>query len=156
MADIKPFWWFVGGLCLLYIFALIVKPTGYRPYPGPAPYAPFGPGGTRHLLGPGGVRRLYEGFESTPVFKMFGVKWCPHCQTAKPEFLKLGSTVTIGGQSVSVQYIDPEEDRAAVTGYEVDGYPTFYLDTGSQKMKYSGPRNEAGFRQFLQETIGGA
>jgi hypothetical protein len=154
--DIKPFWYFVGGVCLLYIFALLVKPTGgYRPYPGPEP-APIGPGG-EHRLGPGGQHRLYgiEGFADggSATFTMFGVDWCPHCVSAKPVFQSLGSTSTIAGKPVSFRYVNPEKDRAAAAGYEIDGYPTFYLEQAGQKMKYQGPRTKDGMLQFLQSSL---
>ena len=95
--DVAPYWWFIGGMVLLLAFFLIIRPRGFRPYPGPRPYPVPGGG----LLGPGGPRRLLgaEGFAgATPRFTMFGVKWCPHCVSAKPVFESMGPTTTIDGQ----------------------------------------------------------
>jgi glutaredoxin len=154
MANIKPFWWILAGLVLLYLFLLVVLPRGggMRPYPGPRPY-PFPGGG---LLGPGGVqRRFYEGFAGAPAatMTMFGVDWCPHCVSAKPIFESLGSTMTIGGQDVVLRVINPEKDKSAAAGYELDGYPTFYFEKAGQRQKYSGPRTKDGFLQFLQQQM---
>jgi thiol-disulfide isomerase/thioredoxin len=153
--DIAPYWWFIGGMVLLLVFFLIIRPRGFRPYPGPRPY-PFPGGG---LLGPGGTRRLLgaEGFAGAITrFTMFGTDWCPHCTAAKPIFESMGSTTTIAGQEVALRVVNPEKDKAAATGFEIDGYPTFYLEKDGQKIKYSGPRSVDGFRQFLQQQLGGS
>lgn len=149
MTDIKPYWFIIAGLILLYIFTLIVMPRRHHrlhPY-APSAYPWLGPGGTRHLLG--GI----EGFDTGAKFYMFGVDWCPHCVAAKPIFEGLGSTLTIGGKSVALQYVNPEKDAQAAAGFEIEGYPTFYLEKDGQKMKYSGPRTADGFRQFLQQNL---
>jgi thiol-disulfide isomerase/thioredoxin len=152
--DVKPFWFFIAGMLVLYLFALIVVPRErsgrHRGHYRPAP---------QHLLGPGGTRRYYEpfdsveGFDTGSKFFMFGVDWCPHCRSAKPEFQALGTTKTIGGHPVAMQYVDPEKEPEAAKGYEISGYPTFYLMHQGQKHRYQGPRTKAGFEQFLSETL---
>lgn len=145
----RPFWFLVAGMVLLYIFALVALPahrrrhaTGYRPHP-----QGILPGETRHML--------YEGFADTPVpvFYMFGVSWCPHCVSAKPEFEALASIPTIS-EKVQIRYVDAEAEKAATQGFEIQGYPTFYLVNGSQKIKYSGSRDQAGFVSFLKQQLG--
>jgi thiol-disulfide isomerase/thioredoxin len=150
-ADIKPFWFFIAGLALLYIFALIVMPRrgrhgGWHPYPGPAPYP------QQHLLGPGGTRQqFYEGFASpAATFTMFGVDWCPHCKTAKPVVESLKASMT--NADVEVRVVNPEKEPQAAEGFAIDGYPTFYLEKAGQKTKYSGPRTVEGMKAFLQQN----
>ena len=115
----------------------------------------IGPGGTQHLIGPGGTQQhhLYEGFQNKPSFTMFGVDWCPHCVKAKPLFESLGSTVTIDGQNVELRYVNPEKDKAAAAGYQIEGYPTFYFEKDGRKVKYGGPRTAAGFQDFLKSEL---
>ena len=84
---------------------------------------------------------------------MFGVDWCPHCVKAKPLFESLGSTVTIDGQNVELRYVNPETDKAAAAGYQIDGYPTFYFEKDGRKVKYAGPRTAAGFQDFLKSEL---
>jgi len=92
--------------------------------------------------------------DSGATFKMFGVDWCPHCVSAKPEFEKLGSTMTIGGHTVSLQVVNPETDPASAKGYDIRGYPRFFLDSaGGGRQEYKGPRTADGFRQFLNEKL---
>jgi thiol-disulfide isomerase/thioredoxin len=151
-ADIKPFWFFIAGLALLYLFTLVAMPAhrrrhGWSPYPGPAPtpYAPqmLGPGGTRHLL--------YEPFaSSSTIFTMFGVDWCPHCVSAKPIVEKLKASMT--NADVDVRVVNPEKEPQAAEGFQIDGYPTFYLEKAGQKTKYSGPRTVEGMKAFLQQN----
>jgi thiol-disulfide isomerase/thioredoxin len=149
MIDIKPFWFFIAGLLLLYIFAALVAPPrharGYRPDLAP------------HMLGPGGTRQLLgsvEGFfDAGAQFFMFGVDRCPYCVKAKPEFAALGSTVTIGGVTVANRVVDPEQEPQVAAGFEISGYPTFYLVKGGQKIRYTGERTTAAFRAFLEQQL---
>ena len=151
---LKPYWVLVAGFVLLLVFVLVVRvprgrhhATGYRPS-RPTPW--LGPGGTRHLLG----FDAFEGFAgSNATFTMFGVDWCPHCTKAKPLFESLGSTVTIGDHAVALRYVNPETDKATAANYAIEGYPTFYLEKGGNKIKYSGPRTADGFREFLHKEL---
>lgn len=136
--ELKPYWVFVAGFLIVLTFVAITVAQRSR--------------------GPSGFDS-YEGFADAGAtqFTMFGVPWCPHCVAAKPMFESVGSgsppTVTIGERSVSFRYVNPEEDKATASGYQIDGYPTFYLDKDGQRMKYSGPRTAAGIQQFLQENL---
>jgi thiol-disulfide isomerase/thioredoxin len=149
MMDVKPFWYFIAGMLILYLFALLVIPRERRRRSHWSPPR-------QHLLGPGGTQHMYgsiEGFDTGSKFFMFGVDWCPHCRTAKPEFQALGTTKTIGGHPVTMQYVDPEKETEAAKGFELSGYPTFYLVHQGQKHRYQGPRTKAGFEQFLSEQL---
>ena len=128
--TIKPYWYFIAGAVLL---ALLVA---------------FSRRATGDLL-------PYEGFSSSgPVFYMFGVDWCPHCTSTKPEFLALGTTKTIGGKSVTMKLINPENEPEAAAGFEIEGYPTLYLvQPGGQKIKYQGARTTEGFLAFLEKNV---
>lgn len=151
MADVQPYWFLVAGLVVLYMFALLF--VSWRPArrSGRSSWW-FGPGGTQqHLLGPGGTRQMfYEGFEDKPTFYMFGVDWCPHCVKAKPEFEKLKGTI---GDRVNVVYVNPEKDKAAASGFQIDGYPTFYLVKDGQQRKYSGDRSLDKFVSWLRGEL---
>lgn len=148
--DVKPYWVLVAGFIVLLIFVLLMRTPGRRWHHR------LGPGGQRRQpwLGPGGTRRWFsEGFSSGATFTMFGVDWCPHCVKAKPLFESLGSTVTIGDHPVALRYVNPEHDKGATAGYEIEGYPTFYLETDGKKIKYHGPRTAAGFHAFLEKEL---
>jgi hypothetical protein len=148
--DAKPYWFLVGGLLLLYLFVLVFyalpqrwhrrHPGGYTPYPEQHPW-----------LGPGGTRR-HERFSNPATLTMIGVDWCPHCTKAKPIFESLGSTVTIGGSEVALQYLDGEKDKNRLP-CEVGGFPTFCFQHDGKTTKYNGPRSAEGFQQFLQSQL---
>lgn len=88
-------------------------------------------------------------------FNMYYVDWCPHCHHAKPEFEKLGSTMTIGDKVVEIKTIEAEKNPEAVQGLKISGYPTFLLydPEGNLVKDYSGPRKTASFRSFLEDTV---
>jgi glutaredoxin len=125
----KSYWMFIAGLVLLFAVAVYARSMG--------------------------LEGFVSGGSSTKEakFTMFGVDWCPHCVSAKPEFESLGSSMTIGETSVALQVVNPEKEPEKAKGYSIDGYPTMVLETGGKKLKYGGPRNKAGFLQFLQENF---
>jgi len=165
--EIKPYWVLVAGLLLLLLFVIIlVMPgsrwsrhhwhqRGYRPGPSPSPLVPssnwFGPGGTRHLLG----FDTTEGFSGATdaTFTMFAMPWCGHCKQASPIFKSMGPTVTIGDKVVKLRHVDCEAEPQAAAGYEIEGYPTFYLDHNGQRTKYQGARDPASFQSFLHQHL---
>jgi thioredoxin 1 len=146
-ADIRPYWFLVAGFVLLYLFALMFYRPGSRRHA--TGYRPTGiiPGETRHML--------YEGFSpsASHTFYMIGTSWCPHCRSAKPEFEKMGSIMTIGGKEVALKYVDADEDKAVAANFQVEGYPTFVLEKGGQQIKYNGPRDKAAMRSFVEQNL---
>lgn len=136
---VKPYWLFIAGIVLLTILVAVsrVSVLAFSGFSGISELSP------------------YEGFASSgPMFYMFGVDWCPHCTSAKPEFLALGSTKTIGGKSVEMRFVNPENEPEAAEGFEIEGYPTLYLvQSSGQKVKYQGQRTTDGFLQFLQKNV---
>jgi thiol-disulfide isomerase/thioredoxin len=154
--DIKPYWIFVAGMVMLLVVVLFaVADSG--PWFGPGgrrrhwPRRTWlGPGGTRHLLGAYNAEGFYD---AGATFTMFGVDWCPHCVSTKPEFEKLGATKTIDGKSVTMRYVNPEKDKQAAAGYDIQGYPSLFLEKGGQKMKYSGQRTAQAFEEWLSQNL---
>lgn len=100
-----------------------------------------------------------EGFETSVAesyqFVMYYADWCGHCQRAKPEFQKLGSTMTIGERSVKVVMINPDENPEAVEGKNIKGYPTIHLydPKGKLAQEYSGQRTKDSFLAFLNQNV---
>lgn len=128
--SIKPYWIFIAGIVLLTLIVAFSRRT------------------TTELL-------PYEGFASSgPVFYMFGVDWCPHCTSTKPEFLALGTTKTIGGKSVEMRFVNPEDEPEAAAGFAIEGYPTLVLvQSSGQKIRYQGGRTTDGFLKFLEQNV---
>jgi len=109
------------------------------------------------------VYRLYvsfsmkkEGFANQSsegmFFTMYYADWCGHCQRAKPEFMKLGSTQTIGGKTVSMKLVNPETHPDDAAGVDVKGYPTIILQKGSTMVEYAGERTQSAFLSFLKQN----
>ena len=102
-----------------------------------------------------GASRGGEGFANGADydFVMYGVDWCGHCKTAKPEFAALGSTKTIAGKTVACQIVNPETEEVKCGG-KVDGFPTIRLCRGGQLVKeYSGARKTPNFLEFLTANV---
>lgn len=144
-ADIRPYWFMVGGFVLLYLFTLLFYRPGSR-HGGLRP-ANILPGESRHML--------YERFSPSPshTFYMIGTSWCPHCRSAKPTFEGLGPIMTIGGKEVAVKYVDADEDKSTASKFQVEGYPTFVLETAGQQIKYNGPREKENMRSFVEKHL---
>jgi thiol-disulfide isomerase/thioredoxin len=104
-----------------------------------------------------GQRKVHEGFADSDKkykFVMYGVDWCPHCVSAKPEFAKLGSTKTIGGKVFEFQLVNPEsaEGKVFAEGKDIRGFPTFHLydSEGHLVKEYEGGRTQAEMEACLK------
>lgn len=106
-------------------------------------YISFAFNNTEHFANP----------ESSYTFTMYYADWCGHCQTAKPEFLKLGSTQTIGGKVVNIKMVNPEANPNDALGVDIRGFPTIILKNGSTSTEYPGQRTYADFLAFLQQNV---
>jgi thiol-disulfide isomerase/thioredoxin len=155
MQELKPMWLFISGLVLLLVFVMLVTHSRGR-----HPWHPWHPmhywlsGTGKPWILPGQAHLYGEGFTADATFYMFGVDWCPHCVSAKPEFEALGSTKTIGGKNVHCVYVNPEKEPEKAQGFEIDGYPTLVLQKADGSLKkYGGPRTQAGFLEFLQNAV---
>jgi len=96
-----------------------------------------------------------EGFASSSpsMLNMYYADWCPHCTAAKPEFAKLGSTMTIDGKQVLCSAIEAEKNPEKVRE-PVKGYPTVrFYDVEGKMTEYEGERTEAGFRAFAKKML---
>lgn len=96
-----------------------------------------------------------EGFENAvPVtLTMYYADWCGHCQTAKPEFAKLGSKQTIAGKVVNIKMVNPETQPDEAVGANIRGFPTIVLKNGDKTVEYSGQRTQEALLAFLQENV---
>jgi thiol-disulfide isomerase/thioredoxin len=88
-------------------------------------------------------------------FVMYYADWCGHCQHAKPEFVKLGATQTIGGKTIDVVMINPEQNPEAVQGKNIRGYPTIHLldSKGALVQEFEGARTQDQFVAFLKQYV---
>lgn len=155
MQELKPMWLFIGGLVFLLIFVMLVTHRWDRHPRHPRhPWHPWLTGTGKPWILPGQAHLYGEGFTADATFYMFGVDWCPHCVSTKPEFEALGSTATIGGKTVHCVYVNPEKEPEKAKGFEIDGYPTLVLQKADGSLKkYDGPRTQAGFLEFLQNAV---
>ena len=97
---------------------------------------------------------------SENTFTMYYADWCPHCQSAKPEFKELVAKGYVGDGAArcKIKMVgleeNPEEMKAA--GGKIKGFPTFLLETpGGQTYEYQGERNTDGYLKFITEKLGG-
>jgi thiol-disulfide isomerase/thioredoxin len=111
-------------------------------------------------------RGLFEGFRSgggaapdVDSFTMYYADWCPHCQTAKPEFtdlVKKGYTELKNGKRCYFYMVNPDTEPEQVKGKKIAGFPTFLLETTDGKtVEYKGERSTDGYMKFLNDTLGG-
>ncbi len=87
-------------------------------------------------------------------FTMYYADWCPHCQTAKPEFQALMDKGAVKG--CTLRMVNSEKEPEKMAGKDIKGFPTFLLETaGGERVEYKGPRNTDGYLQFINEKMGG-
>ena len=119
-----------------------------------------------YVLGGTFGRGLFEGFQGgggkapdVNTFTMYYADWCPHCQTAKPEFVELtkkGFVDLDGGKRCYFTMVNPDTNPELVKGKKIAGFPTFILETTEgQTVEYKGERSTDGYMKFLNQTLGG-
>ena len=83
-------------------------------------------------------------------FVMFYAEWCPHCQSAKPEFQKLQECYT--DPDIEITREDCTQDSTSLAKQlGVRGFPSFLLvDDNNNVEEYSGKRTLGGFMDFLK------
>ena len=86
----------------------------------------------------------------------FGVEWCPHCKHAKPEwdaFVKENEGNTFIGKKVNFVSVDCDKDSSLADKYDVTGYPTIKLDTGSEVIEFKSKPERNALTQFLNSSL---
>ena len=96
------------------------------------------------------------GLSTVGTFTMYYADWCGHCKSAKPAFEELiqQSPIKVGGRRFNVRMVSPEKEPAAVdSGAKIDGFPTFYFkdEKSGALTQYTGERNVAGYKAFLEQ-----
>jgi thiol-disulfide isomerase/thioredoxin len=105
--------------------------------------------------------RGLQGFQnpaSENSFTMYYADWCPHCQTAKPDFQKLvdQGEVKVGEKRCVIRMVSPENEPEKARGKPVRGFPTFLLETTEgETVEYKGERNTQGYLEFINQKLGG-
>ena len=100
-----------------------------------------------------------EGFSDGPAqLCMVYADWCGHCQKAKPmmEELKsnIGSEPKLAGKAITVELVNGEEKSALLASLpKVQGYPTFFLKSGSAVDEYKGPRERSAIVDWLSSKL---
>lgn len=101
-------------------------------------------------------REGFSGSGSGYNLTMYYVDWCPHCQSAKPDFeaLRDASPVDVNGHVVEVGLVNPEKTPELTQGKPIKGYPTVILTKPSGEfVEYNGERNKSGYMSFLQSNV---
>ena len=75
------------------------------------------------------------------------------CKTAKPEFEKLGNSVTVNGKKVTIEKVNGDLDPERVKAAGVGGFPTIILENDGEKINFEGKRNHTSFMNFLKKNL---
>ena len=90
--------------------------------------------------------------DNKPVFRMFHVKWCGHCKTAKPKFKEFMEK----NPKINAELIDAEDEskKEVVAAFEkdIEGYPAFILSKNNTSKVYDGERTVEGFEEFINNN----
>jgi thiol-disulfide isomerase/thioredoxin len=91
---------------------------------------------------------------------LFYVDWCPHCNTAKPEWESLKTEYdgkNINGYTITfVEYnctTESEEITQLIDKYSIEGYPTIKLIKDNQVIEYDAKPTKSTMLQFLNTVL---
>jgi thiol-disulfide isomerase/thioredoxin len=94
--------------------------------------------------------------EEVVTLYFFGVEWCPHCKHAKPEwdaFVKENESKSFNGKKVNFVSVDCDKETDLADKYDVSGYPTIKLDTGSDVIEFKSKPEKDTLTQFLNSSL---
>lgn len=94
--------------------------------------------------------------EEVVTLYFFGVEWCPHCKHAKPEwdsFVEENKNKTFNGKKVNFVNVDCDKDSSLADKYDVSGYPTIKLDTGSNVIEFKSKPEKSALTEFLEKSL---
>lgn len=98
--------------------------------------------------------KQHDGFQGKDkMIVICKADWCRHCKTAAPEFKKLqaASPITLGdGSKAVVNILDADRDKAALSKYNVKGFPSILIDTGSSVVEYPHARTADKVIEFVK------
>jgi len=86
---------------------------------------------------------------------MYYADWCPHCQSAKPEWDEFKSDVgsVRNGHNVVIKKVECEKEKDVCKAAKVEGYPTIIFKCGDKVQHYEKERTKNGFLSFLDDFI---
>jgi hypothetical protein len=99
--------------------------------------------------------KMSEGFQGAgPSVVICKSDRCGHCKKAAPEFQKMvaASPITLAnGTQATVKILDAEQDKEEMKKYNVRGYPTILIVSGSEITDYPGERTYDAVVEFLNQ-----
>lgn len=111
------------------------------------------------------MRNVSEGFEDASVdvkpnevvLVLFFADWCPHCRSFKPDWDKVKSiegTKTASGKNIRLVEVDCTETTAKSSAlmekYEVEGFPSVKVLSGSSVEDYDGARTYKELKSYAK------
>ncbi len=102
-------------------------------------------------------RENMEGFATSDRTLLIAkADWCGHCKKAAPEFKKLqqASPITLkDGSKVAVKIIDADKDKDEIAKYNIKGFPSILILSGSDTTEYPGERTMDGVVEFMNSNF---
>jgi thiol-disulfide isomerase/thioredoxin len=90
------------------------------------------------------------------IVLFFHADWCPHCKTAKPEWVKFKGEYDgkgVNGYTVVCKDINCTEETSDVTNaineYQIDSYPTVKMLKDGQKIEFDSKITQYTLEQFV-------
>jgi len=96
-------------------------------------------------------RENFNTDDTKPTVYMFSVDWCPHCKAAKPEFEACKQGPKSSAANFKLINCEDDKNKALISGFNIEGYPTFALVNGTDTTYYDGERSKEGIEEWLTE-----
>ena len=96
------------------------------------------------------INGVSTGGSTQPTLIAFTAKWCGHCKEFMPLYDKLKEE-----NKYNIQFLnyDSEIHSGMMTQYNIQGYPTIYLEKNNQLYEFNEYRNEENINNFIKTHI---
>ena len=85
--------------------------------------------------------------QNTPTLFLFKAEWCPHCKVFKNTWDDLKKNMQ---SKVNFVMFDSEQNSAQIKEFNIEGFPTLILKTGTKAIEYVGPRDFQSVKEFIE------
>ena len=132
----------LGGIAIFLAFIYVLRP--FLPFK-----EKFEDGGNDPDINNGEISKFY----------FFYTTWCGWSKKAWPhweEFKRMVETrkVTYGGKGIKLIAVDADEHKDLAKKFNIEGYPSFRLQTGDTTIDFKGAPSVDKFREFLKDKLG--
>ena len=88
--------------------------------------------------------------DTKPTIYLFKASWCNHCKNFRETWNSLGNTFS---KDINFISYDSDKNAKSIKEWNIKGYPTLIVRTGTNAKEYNGDRNINDLVNYINQLI---